>query len=93
MIGTVGSCCRGLVYPKSQIIQFTQQDSKFGAICLGHLQVDDLVTEADAKEAPAMSRQRAETLRRHAMVQMLTERSILMEIEADKSDRSLDWMV
>ena len=60
--------------------------------CFVPLEVDDLVTASDAKEALALTRRRAEMLRHHAMVQMLTERSILMEIEAEKSDRCWDWM-
>ena len=41
-------------------------------------------------EEAAALRSRVEMLRHDAMVRMLTERSILTEIQADRSDRVLD---
>lgn len=49
-------------------------------------QADFLVQPEEA----AALRSRVEMLRHDAMVRMLTERSILTEIQADRSDRVLD---
>lgn len=61
--------------------------SLFYTTLLGHAEVDLLVGQP---QEAALLRSRGEIMRHNAMVQMLTERSVLADIQLDRSDRPLE---